>query len=257
MYCNKSDKARKAPNCYNRHMKVYKKEQGTSYAIGVYPTLELLTHQLQHVERILIHPKGNQNKGVREIEKICKEHHISIDLAEKSIYNISQSENCYAIGVFKKYKTAPQKGNHLVLVNPSDKGNVGSITRTMLAFGVRNLIIISPGIDLFDPKVIRASMGAIFSLSYMYYASFEEYMKNTKNTMYPFMTSAKTDITQLQIENPHSLIFGNEGEGLTKDFETIGTPVKIPQQNEVDSLNLSIAVGIGIFVTSLQTTLDK
>ena len=53
--------------------------------------------------------------------------------------------------------------NHVVLVNPGDMGNMGTIIRTMLGFNYSNLAIIKPGVDVFDPRVIRASMGALFN----------------------------------------------------------------------------------------------
>jgi len=54
--------------------------------------------------------------------------------------------------------------NHIVLVEPRNMGNVGTIIRTMLGFGYRNLVMIGPAVDIFDPMVIRSTMGALFKL---------------------------------------------------------------------------------------------
>lgn len=55
--------------------------------------------------------------------------------------------------------------NHVVLVNPGILGNMGTIIRTMLGFNYTNLAIIRPG-DVFDPRVVRASMGALFNINF-------------------------------------------------------------------------------------------
>ena len=54
-------------------------------------------------------------------------------------------------------------------------GNLGTILRSCLGFGMKDIAIIKPGVDIFDPKVVRASMGSIFSLNISYFNSFEDY----------------------------------------------------------------------------------
>ena len=153
------------------------------------------------------------------------------------------------MGVFKKYilKTN-NSSNHVLLVNPSDMGNLGTIIRVMLGFGYKDLILITPCVDYFDPRVIRASMGSIFSMNIQEYSSFEEYKETTQNTMYPFMLQAKTTLQSLNTKKtPHTLIFGTEASGLDEKFLKIGTPIKIAQTNKIDSFNLSMAVGIALY----------
>ncbi|MBI1863174.1 TrmH family RNA methyltransferase [Candidatus Microgenomates bacterium] len=232
-------------------MKKYKKDLDVSYAIGAYPTIELLLNRPKEVEHILISTRAERNTGVDKIIKICKDKHITTELADGAIQKISNSENCYAVGIFKKYKSPIQKGNHLVLVNPDDKGNLGANIRTMMAFSIRDLVIIRPAADVMDPKVVRASMGAVFKINTAYYGSFDEYNREFKNNVYPFMSDATTELKNAKFEAPFSLVFGNEGAGLGAGFRQIGTPVKIAQTSQVDSLNLSVAVGIGLYASSV------
>ena len=49
------------------------------------------------------------------------------------------------------------------------------------------------------------------------------------------------------VKQPYALVFGNEGSGLPAEFAAMGQAVRIPHSNEIDSLNLSIAVGIGAY----------
>ncbi len=231
-------------------LKSYKKDFDYSYTLGVFPTLELLNFQIDNVIKVIISQSGMDNQGVIKILDVCKEKNIEVQINDKAINRISKKENCYAIGVFKKYSLRlSASNNHVVLVNPGDMGNLGTIIRTIMGFGIKELAIIRPGVDIYDPKVVRSSMGALFRLSFQYFDSFSEYMNSFNHDIYTFMLNAKETLHSVRISdaNPFSLVFGNEGSGLSDDFLDIGTSVIIPHSNEIDSLNLSIAVGIASY----------
>lgn len=232
-------------------MKNYKKDLPFSYSIGVYPTLELLHTYPKQVTKILLHSHGAKNNGVQKIKALAAQHHIPIKISDHEIYSISHTDNTYALGAFQKYDTSiTQDANHVLLVNPGDAGNLGTIMRTMQAFGIHDLAIITPAVDYFDPKTIRASMGSIFHLNITLFKDLDSYLKKyPKHNMYPFITSAKATIDQVSFQKPFTLIFGNEGAGLGVEYKKIGTSISIPINTEVDSLNLSIAVGIALHHT--------
>ena len=140
------------------------------------------------------------------------------------------------------------------MVNPADKGNLGTILRTATAFGIENIAIISPAADIYDPKVVRASMGALFHVNFCYYSSFEDYQKELgkeSRNMVPFMLDGEpinTVASKIKASGlPISLIYGNESSGLPAEFLKIGTPARIMHSDNVDSLNLPLAVGIGLY----------
>ena len=231
----------------NFSSKKYKKNFDYSYAIGVFATIELLTHQPSQVIKVYIHRKGEKNKGVLKIQSLCKINKIETEIADGLIENLSSSENCYAVGFFKKYQSELSvDDNHVVLDSPSDMGNVGTIMRTMIGFGFTDLAIIRPAVDIFDPKVVRASQGALFQIRTQYFNSFTQYKELFSRNYYPFMLEGK-NMNELIFVKPYSLIFGNEGSGLSHEYLKIGIPVKIPQSDKIDSLNLSIAVGIALY----------
>jgi len=141
-----------------------------------------------------------------------------------------------------------------VLVNPADKGNLGTILRTATAFGIENIAIISPAADIYDPKVVRASMGALFHVNFCYFEKFEDYQKafcGTNRNLIPFMLDGqpinKVAADLKDSDYSFSLIYGNESSGLPAEFLQIGTPARIMHSNNVDSLNLPMAVGIGLY----------
>lgn len=239
-------------------MKVYKKGDETSYTLGVFPTIELLKARPQEVVRVVVHSSIEKNKGYPLIQKLCQKHHIHIDVHDKTIDKLSPKSNCFAIGIFKTYQATLQEGNHVVLVNPMDMGNMGTIMRTMLGFDYQNLVIIKPAVDVFDPKVIRASMGAIFHLNVQYYDDFQTYYEMYRqHVFYPLMLKGAKNIHTVTAKQTHSLIFGNESSGLDDVYLEYGQSVFIPHSNQIDSLNLSMALGLTLFHFSKQQFAGK
>ncbi len=229
-------------------LRPYKKELDYSYAIGVFPTLELINHKPENVLKVVLNSHASTNKGAEKISDFCSKNNIKTEVSDGFINKIAGKENCYAAGVFKKYETDIKADqNHLVLVGIRDMGNLGTIARTMLGFNITNLAIIKPAADLFNPKAIRASMGAIFQLNYKYHENFGEYQKVFKNNKYCFLTDGKIDLNNVEFKKPYALVFGSEAEGLGESFKNIGTSVRINQSSKIDSLNLSVAVGIALF----------
>lgn len=233
-------------------IKKYLKDFGYSYSFGVFPTLELLQHRPQEVLKVVISPKGYKNKGIEELQQLCHKLRIQIEKSEGIVEKISGSENTYAMGIFKKFESPLDKNtNHVVLVAPSDMGNLGTIIRTMLGFGYKDIAIIKPAADIFDPRTIRASMGSVFRIRFQYFSTFKDYEKQfPEQHLYPFMTDAHKSLEEVEFQSPFSLVFGSESSGLSSEYRQIGTTVAIPQTKLIDSLNLSIAVGVSLYEAS-------
>lgn len=234
-------------------LKKYDKDLDYSYTYGVFPTLDLFKYQVDKIKRVVLNTKGSHNEGYRELEQLCKKHSIPLEYNTKAIMNISAKENTYAIGVFKKYqiKLNPTE-NHVVLVNPSNTGNLGTIIRAMSGFGFNNLAIIKPAVDIFDPKVVRSSMGSIFNINFEHFDSFNDYLKanNSNRAVYSFMLGANKELSEVKFENPFSLVFGNESQGLPNDYRKYGESVYIRHNKDIDSLNLAIATSIALYQCS-------
>ena len=230
-------------------IKKYQKKYNHSYSFGVYPTLELLKNRKHNVLKILVKKKGLENDGVREIIDICKKEGIHYEINDRLIEKVAYKENTYVIGIFEKYISKLEvNDNHVVLVNPSDMGNIGTIVRTMLGFGIKNLGIIEPSVDIFDPRVVRSTMGAFFKINFKHYSSIEEYLSEfSTHNYYPFMLGGKSNISEIEFKEPFTIIQGNEGKGLDKKYMDIGHSVYIPHSKDIDSLNLSVATGIGLW----------
>lgn len=233
----------------DRKLKRYQKDFDYSYCLGVYPTLELLACQPGQVLSVLLHSSGEANQGVQKIRQLSVQLGIEIQDNDQLVDKLGQRGNTYAIGVFRKYPSRlDQNANHVVLVNPSSMGNLGTVMRAMLGFGSRDLAIITPAADHFDPRVIRASMGAAFHLRIQTLPAFTDYWGSFANhAIYPLMTDGKIALPDAVLELPYSLVFGDEASGLGEEFQQYGTSLRIPQAEEVDSLNLALSVGIALY----------
>jgi len=232
----------------NNRLKRYRKDYEYSYSNGVYSTIELLKSRSEHVLKVLLSSSGCNNKGITRIKELCNNYDVPVEVNDKVINRISLSSNHLSIGVFKKYRTKiDPKNNHVVLVEPGDMGNLGTIIRTMLGFGMAELALIRPAVDIFDPKVIRASMGSLFGLSIEYFDCFEDYLERFNHNLYLFMSKGNKRIDSIKINSPFSLVLGNESSGLPHEFAKFGTTVTIPHSNIIDSLNVSVAAGIALY----------
>ncbi|MCR5586839.1 MAG: TrmH family RNA methyltransferase [Lachnospiraceae bacterium] len=238
--------------------KKYKKDSEYSYALGITLTFELLKFKPEDVLRVYVHSKINKNENFNKLLELCKNTNTEVIYSDKPFNVLSEKENTFVIGVFKKFDSELERNkSHIVLVNPSNAGNIGTIMRSALGFGINNMAIIRPAVDIFEPKAVRASMGALFSMNIRYFESFDEYLntyktckiddKDIDRELYPFMLKAKISAYELKPEGTFSLIFGNEATGLPDEFLEIGTPVIIPISNKIDSLNLPIAASIALY----------
>ena len=232
-------------------LEAYKRELDYSYAPGLFPSLEVMTKRPQLVRRLLVSSRGQDSEGVKKLIALAEEKHIRIETADKALSRISGKDNCFAAAVFEKQPLSLDRAqDHIVLHHISDQGNLGTILRTALGFGYHDIAIIRPAADVYDPKVARASMGALFSLRVTEYGDFSDYWQEFgPRAAYPFMLDGSVQMDDAAKDAPHpfTLIFGNEGSGLPPEFQRVGQPVRIPSSDEVDSLNLAIAAAIGMY----------
>lgn len=235
---------------YKRELKRYKKNAEYSYAFGVYPTLDIIENRPDIIEILVISPFGDTNEGVAKIKELADKNIIETITSQKLILKLSKKENTYAIAKFRKFDSSLNpEANHIVLDNPSDLGNLGTIMRTMIGMGYKDLAIIKPAVDIFDPRVVRSTMGALFQINYQYFESIDDYIKKyPTHTLYCFMLEKSKPIEEVEISTKYSLVFGNEGQGLNDRFAKLGTPVRIAQEKGIDSFNLAISAAIGMYI---------
>ncbi len=229
-------------------IKPYKKDFDYSYSLGAFPTIELIKARPSDVICVFIHSTFTDADKVRAL---CGQSGISVSVNDKLINRLSDKENVFCVGVFRKFDAPLDKDRpHVLLVNPGNMGNMGTIIRTCVGFGISNLAVITPGADFFNPKTIRASMGSAFRIRHDFFTSIEDYLNCfNDHKIYSFMLDSSLKLCDVLSGKPflYTLAFGNEATGLPHEFSEFGTPVFIPQTELVDSLNITIAAAIAIY----------
>jgi len=231
-------------------MKKYKKEYDYSYTLGIFPSIELIHNKPDLVFKIVMSSKLDNEDIKEELIKFSENRNIELEINDSTISKLSEKENCYLIVFFNKEITELDKEkSHIVLVNPSNIGNIGNIVRTSLGFNFTNIAIITPSVDIMDPRSVRSSMGAVFSTNIEYFKSFEEYeQKYKEHIIYPFVLKGKNNLQTLNKKSKLcSLVFGTESSGLPDEFLKYENTVLIKHSNNIDSLNLTIAIGIALY----------
>ena len=233
-------------------LSAYRADLDYAYAPGIFPSMECLLHRPRSVRRVLIQSGSQDREGIARLTELAASLHVRVEEADRALARVSGKENCYAAAVFGKWQDELRPdAPHVVLHHPSDSGNVGTILRTALGFGVEDVALIRPCVDLFDPRTVRASMGSLFRLRVRVYDRFEDYeAEQPGRALYPFMLDSSRSIGEVlagPVPERWTLVFGNEGSGLPHEFAGKGQPVRIPSNDKVDSLNLSIAAAIGIW----------
>ncbi len=129
----------------------------------------------------------------------------------------------------------------LILENIQDPGNLGTLLRSALAFDFKT-IILDQCVDLFNPKVIRATQGALFQLAYFYQDTETFKLNNPKYKI--LITSVTKTINQTKPEPPYALVLGNEGQGIKPQTMKLSDHRLHIPTTQVESLNVSVAGSI-------------
>ncbi|HEY8875813.1 MAG TPA: RNA methyltransferase [Desulfosporosinus sp.] len=139
----------------------------------------------------------------------------------------------------------------LILDGIQDPGNLGTILRTALASGVRYVCLTPGTVDLYNPKVLRSTMGAIFSLVLLPGQLPEDVLGFCQERgLRLFMGDIQgSSVYHTQLgDGPVALIVGNEGKGPSLSFRSAEVQcVTIPMVHDVESLNVAIATGILLY----------
>lgn len=141
-----------------------------------------------------------------------------------------------------------EKPLFVVLEDLQDPGNLGTIVRTGEGAGITGVIMSSQTVDIFNPKVIRATMGSIYRVPFVYVESIAETIKNMQNAgIHTFAAHLKGEkyYDSFSFREPTAFLIGNEGNGLKKETADMADfYLKIPMEGKVESLNAAIATSL-------------
>ena len=131
-----------------------------------------------------------------------------------------------------------------------DPGNLGTILRTVDSIGLKQILVSKETADVYNPKVVRSTMGAIFRVKVIECDNLEKTLKEIKKYKYEIVvTSLQTNESIYDIKyNKKIIVIGNEANGVSKEIQEMADKkVKIPMLGKTESLNASVATGIVLY----------
>ena len=150
-----------------------------------------------------------------------------------------------------------QKPLIIILESLEKPGNLGAILRSADAAGADAVIVADPKTDIYNPNVIRASLGTVFT-NQVAAASTEEarnWLAKNKIKSLAATPEAKKIYTEADYKGAVAIIMGEEHPGLSKDWlEKVDEKIKIPMRGKIDSLNVSASTAIILFEAVRQRT---
>ncbi|GGK19597.1 rRNA methyltransferase [Yeosuana aromativorans] len=147
--------------------------------------------------------------------------------------------------------------NPLILVAeaPEKPGNIGALLRTADAANVDAVMIANPKTDLYNPNIIRSSVGCVFTNNIAMGSTTEiiEFLKSKHIHVYCAALQASVNYNTQDFTKPSAIIVGTEATGLSDEWLKSSTQnIIIPMQGDIDSMNVSVAAGILIFEAKRQ-----
>lgn len=226
-----------------------REQSGLFVVDGIKSVGELLAVDFP-VEKILLSQELSLTAR-QKIESAAALKHIpSIDINQAELEQISSlrhPEGVLAIARIPESHANPVTYPALYLWQINDPGNLGTIMRTALWFGIKTILLSPDSVDPYSPKVVRGSMGALFHLNFKTDVNFDHVYKLAKQDG-ATLWAADTTGSMEKLPNPQErfiLIFGSESHGLPLEIirQSDGV-IGIKKYDYGESLNLAISAGI-------------
>ena len=212
-----------------------------------------------HIETLLFYPEliseNEINKLVQNTTDLIE---INKDIFEKLAYRES-TEGVIAVANSKSFSLSDLvlKENPLLLIAeaPEKPGNIGALLRTADAANLDAVIIANQNGDLYNPNIVRSSVGCLFTNQIATGTTSEiiAFLKERKINFYCATLQNSTSYHTQDFTMPSALVVGTEATGLSKEWREAATQnIIIPMQGEIDSMNVSVAAAILIFEAKRQ-----
>ena len=232
-----------------------RKEQGLFVAEGI----REVTHCIEgnyNIQSIFYCPQIIDNKSVRDIVNLLGNNApkeiftISNEIYSKIAYRES-TEGIIAVVEEKSHKLEDIKLSDnplLIVIEKVEKpGNIGAILRTADACGADALIICEPLTDLYNPNIIRSSLGGVFTVPIAVCNNEDaaKWLKENKINIFTAQLQDSELYYHSDFSSPCAIVFGSESKGLTNFWREISnSKIIIPMLGKLDSLNVSVSVSI-------------
>jgi TrmH family RNA methyltransferase len=234
-----------------------RKQSGT-FLIEGKREIEIAIKGGYEIETILFLPEILSEKEALNLSKSAELIGISKEVYQKIAYR-ETTEGILAVAKTKSLQLSDLKlsENPLILVAeaPEKPGNIGALLRTADAANLDAVIIANPKSDLFNPNIVRSSVGCLFTNQIATGTSSEiiAFLKDRKINIYCATLQNASPYHTQEYTIPTALVVGTEASGLSEEWRNAAKQnIIIPMQGEIDSMNVSVAAAILIFEAKRQ-----
>jgi TrmH family RNA methyltransferase len=234
------------------------RKQSGSFLIEGKKEIEIAIKGGYEIETILFLAELISEIEVNKLSKSAELIEISKEVYQKLAYR-DTTEGILAVAKTKSLELSDLKlsKNPLILVAeaPEKPGNIGALLRTADAAKLDAVIIANPKSDLYNPNIVRSSVGCLFTNQIATGTTIEiiSFLKESKINLYCATLQDSTSYHTQDFTSPTALIVGTEATGLTQEWRDVATQnIIIPMQGEIDSMNVSVAAAILIFEAKRQ-----
>ncbi|WGD33902.1 RNA methyltransferase [Olleya sp. YS] len=211
------------------------------------------------IETLLFYPDIFDKKKLNQFSDDLDIIEISKDVYHK-IAHRETTEGIIAVAKSKLHNILDLKFNiktPLVLIAeaPEKPGNIGAILRTADAANVDAVIIANPKTDLYNPNIIRSSVGCVFTnqIATGTTAEIISFLSQNNIAIYSAILQDAVNYHEQDYTQATAIVVGTEADGLSQEWRDASKQnVKIPMQGAIDSMNVSVAAGILIFEAKRQ-----
>lgn len=186
-------------------------------------------------------------EGVKlPFEVTCDVFEVSLEVMNK----IKEVNTSKVIGICKKKNSEVSFGNRILLLDGvSDPGNLGTIIRSSVAFGVDTIILSLDCCDLYNDKVVRATEGAIFKIDVLRLDLCDAILKirSMGISIYGTDVANGIDVSSVVDNDSYAVIMGNEGNGISSRVKEMVEQNIYIKTNSVESLNVAVATSIILY----------
>lgn len=171
------------------------------------------------------------------------------DEVYQKITDEKSPEGIFAVWKKPDFEGERRRSSVILLEELQDPGNMGTILRTAVAFGVREVVLVNC-VDPYSPKAVRSSMGAVFKIPTTNFDTVEEAVRYSRGfTDSVIATALHTDSKDISLTDTAyaTIMIGNEGRGLSdKAVSLADVKAVIPMEN-TESLNASVAATVFMY----------
>ncbi|MFV8363436.1 TrmH family RNA methyltransferase [Flavobacterium sp. ZT3P35] len=210
------------------------------------------------MEKLLFLPEICSEAEARQLSSYADLIEINKEVYQKLAYR-DTTEGVLAVAKTKSMQLSDLKlsKNPLILIAeaPEKPGNIGALLRTADAANLDAVLIANPKSDLYNPNIVRSSVGCLFTNQIATGTTSEiiAFLKERKINFYCATLQNSTSYHTQDYTTPTALVVGTEATGLTEEWRNAATQnIIIPMQGEIDSMNVSVAAAILIFEAKRQ-----